>query len=200
MNYLAHIYLSGNNDLITIGNFIADGIKGKSYKNYQKEIQIGVVLHRNIDTFTDAHPTVRLSTKRLHEKYGHYSGIIVDILYDHFLAKNWSQYCHIPLKDFVENFYDSLEIYYELLPLRIQKMMPYMITDNWLLSYASIEGISRVLDGMNRRTKNRSGMDEAINELEEFYSEFETEFSAFFDELTAFSKEKLKELTNTMLE
>ena len=102
-------------------------------------------------------------------------------MYDHFLAKNWSRYSDVPLHDYVENFYDSLEAHYELLPLRIQKMMPYMLADNWLLSYASVEGISRVLEGMNRRTKNRSGMDKAVNELELFYSEFETEFKNLFE-------------------
>lgn len=199
MNYLAHIYLSGDNDLVTVGNFIADGIKGKTYKNYPRDIQIGILLHRNIDTYTDAHKTVRLSTKRLHENYGHYSGVIVDILYDHFLAKNWSAYSNIPLAKYVDTFYDSLEDNYSALPSRIQKMMPYMISDNWLLSYASIEGISKVLDGMNRRTKNRSGMDKAVHELELFYKEFETEFSSFFDELITFSSEKLKELNETVL-
>jgi len=194
MNYLAHIYLSGKNDLVTIGNFIADGIKGKDYKKYSKDIQIGILLHRNIDTFTDSHKTVRKSTKRLHEKYGHYSGVIVDILYDHFLAKNWNIYSNTPLKTYINTFYDSLEDHYEILPMRIQKMMPYMITDNWLLSYASIDGISRVLEGMNRRTKNRSGMDKAIHELEEFYKEFESEFTVFFTELIAFSKFKLEEI------
>lgn len=199
MNYLAHIYLSGDNDLVTVGNFIADGIKGKNYKKYPRDLQIGILLHRNIDTYTDAHKTVRISTKRLHENYGHYSGVIVDILYDHFLAKNWSTYSDIPLADYVDTFYDSLEDNYSVLPSRIQKMMPYMVSDNWLLSYASIEGIARVLEGMNRRTKNRSGMDKAVNELEFFYKEFETEFSSFFDELIVFSKEKLKELNQTIL-
>lgn len=192
MNYLAHIYLSGDNDLVTIGNFIADGIKGKRYKKYSKDIQIGILLHRHIDTYTDAHKTVRISTKRLHEKYGHYSGVIVDILYDHFLAKNWTTYSDVPLGEYIENFYVSLETHYNILPLRIQKMMPYMLADNWLLSYASIDGISRVLDGMNRRTKNRVSMNEAVIELEAFYTEFETEFSAFFDELIASSKQKLE--------
>jgi acyl carrier protein phosphodiesterase len=193
MNYLAHIYLSGDNDLVTIGNFIADGIKGKSYKEYPKDIQIGILLHRNIDTFTDAHEVVRQSTKRLHEKYGHYSGIIVDILYDHFLAKNWSNYSDVPLNSYVEHFYELLEAHYELLPLRIQKMMPYMMTDNWLVNYASIDGISKALEGMDRRTKNRSGMKDAVTELELFYSDFETEFSTFFEELIRFSKIKLEE-------
>lgn len=199
MNYLAHIYLSGENDLVTIGNFIADGIKGKDYKKYSKEIQIGILLHRNIDTYTDAHKTVRKSTKRLHEKYGHYSGVIVDILYDHFLARNWNQYSNTLLEDYTNTFYDSLENHYDMLPLRIQKMMPYMMTDNWLLNYASIEGISRVLDGMNRRTKNRSGMNEAVQELEEFYNEFENEFTMFFGELITFSKQKLEEHTLNLL-
>lgn len=198
MNYLAHIYLSGESDLVTIGNFMADGVKGKQYKKFSKEIQIGILLHRHIDTFTDAHKTVRQSTKRLHKKYGHYSGIIVDILYDHFLAKNWGKYSDIPLDEYVEAFYNALEEHYNLLPLRIQKMMPFMITDNWLLSYASIEGIQRVLDGMNRRTKNRSGMHEATKELEVFYNDFEAEFTSFFDELIEFSKLKLKELNNNL--
>jgi len=194
MNYLAHIYLSGNNTEITIGNFIADGIRGKRYTKYPVNIQKGILLHRQIDTFTDAHPTVRLSTKRLHKNYSHYSGVIVDILYDHFLAKNWHLYSEDPLTEYIEGFYDSLEDHFELLPSRIQKMMPYMIADNWLLSYAKIEGIQKVLNGMNRRTKNISGMHTATNELQEFYAEFEQEFTSFFEELRAFSKQKLLDI------
>lgn len=194
MNFLAHIYLSGDNDLVTIGNFIADGIKGKDYKKFPKDIQKGILLHREIDTYTDAHKTVRKSTKRLHKKYSHYSGVIVDILYDHFLAKNWIQYSTVPLEIYVQDFYNSLEMNYDILPDRIRKMIPYMIADNWLLSYASIEGITKVLSGMNRRTKNRSGMHEAVVELEAFYVQFETEFSQFFNELIFFSNLKLKEL------
>lgn len=196
MNFLAHIYLSGNNKQITIGNFIADGIRGKKYLKYPKDIQTGILLHRQIDTFTDAHKTVRVSTKRLHKNYGHYSGVIVDILYDHFLAKNWNQYSNVPLAEYIEDFYTNLQDNFEILPSRIQKMMPYMISDNWLLSYASIEGIAKVLDGMNRRTQNRSQMNLAINELQEFYNDFEDEFTHFFDELIHFSAKKLKEIEN----
>ena len=191
MNYLAHIYLSGNNKMLTIGNFIADGIRGKKYKTYPMEVQKGILLHRQIDTFTDAHPTVRQSTKRLHENYGHYSGIIVDILYDHFLAKNWSKYSDVPLEDYAENFYQILTDNIEILPQRILKMMPHLISGNWLLSYATKEGIAKVLDGMNKRTKNRSQMNLATKELDLFYDEFEAEFTSFFEELIAFSEEKL---------
>ncbi len=195
MNFLAHIYLSGEDELVTIGNFMADGIRGKQYKQYPEKIQTGILLHRAIDSFTDAHPTVRRSTKRLHKNYSHYSGIIVDILYDHFLAKNWKDYSDIPLDTYVDRFYDSLEEHFELLPLRIQKMMPYMIADNWLLSYASIDGIAKVLEGMNRRTKNRSKMNNAVNELAEYYKEFEEEFTLFFKDLIDYSELKLKELS-----
>ena len=196
MNYLAHIYLSGENELVTIGNFIADGIKGKRYKMYVKDLQIGILLHRHIDTFTDAHDTFKQSTKRLHEKYGHYSGVIIDIFYDHFLAKNWNKYSDISLDNYITNFYHSLKTHYNILPPRIQKMMPFMVNDNWLLSYATIDGISKVLNGMNKRTKYRSNMNEAVKELEEFYAEFENEFTIFFDELIVSSQEKLKELNN----
>lgn len=197
MNFLAHIYLSGNNDLITIGNFIADSIKGKQYKDYPDGIKIGILLHREIDTFTDAHQTVRLSTKRLHKRYSHYSGVIVDILYDHFLAKNWLHYSNTPLELYVNHFYELLETNFDILPRQIQTMMPYMLSENWLLNYAKINGIQNVLNGMNRRTKNRAGMNRATEELLEFYSEFENEFTSFFEELRSFSNKKLDELKST---
>jgi acyl carrier protein phosphodiesterase len=197
MNFLAHIYLSGDNEFVTIGNFIADGIRGKSYKKFPIDVQIGILLHRKIDTYTDAHPIVRQSTKRLHKNYSHYSGVIVDILYDHFLAKNWKDYSNVPLEVYVEQFYDSLEANFEMLPNRTQRMLPHMIADNWLLSYAKIEGIQRVLDGMNRRTKNVSGMNTATNELKQYYTEFENEFTSFFEELRAFTKQKRINITKT---
>ncbi|WP_298520896.1 acyl carrier protein phosphodiesterase [uncultured Kordia sp.] len=194
MNFLAHIYLSHNDDEIKIGNFIADSVRGKKHQEYPPKIQKGILLHRHIDTYTDAHPTVRMSTKRLHKNYSHYSGVIVDILYDHFLAKNWKNYSDIPLETYVNDFYLLLEDHFEILPQNVKRLLPHMIHDNWLLSYASIEGITKVLEGMNRRTQNRSKMNLAVVELQEFYDEFEAEFTSFFDELIEFSKQKLNEL------
>lgn len=195
MNYLAHIYLSEENEGITIGNFIADGIKGKKYLKFPEEIQKGIILHRAIDSFTDQHPIVKKSTKRLHKNYGHYSGVIVDILYDHFLAKNWKRYSDTPLEEYIDTFYTLLRSNIEILPMRIQKMMPYMISDNWLLSYASLKGISKILYQMNYyRTKQKSKMNFAILELEKYYDEFESEFTSFFEELRTFSQHKIKSL------
>ena len=194
MNYLAHIYLSNEEEEITLGNFIADGVKGKKYVQFPLGIQQGILLHRAIDSFTDAHPIVRKSTKRLHKKYGHYSGVIVDILYDHFLAKNWTQYHSIPLHKYTENFYNLINSNFDRLTPRIQKMMPYMIEQNWLLSYASIDGIGKILDQMNRRTNNQSKMNLAVLELTTYYKEFEEEFTLFFEDLKKYSKNKIIEL------
>ncbi|HPF10668.1 MAG TPA: acyl carrier protein phosphodiesterase [Flavobacteriaceae bacterium] len=194
MNFLAHIYLSGNDEGVIIGNFIADGIKGKKYLKYPASIQKGILLHRGIDSFTDHHPIVKQSTARLHKNYGHYSGVIVDILYDHFLAKNWKRYHKTPLADYVAAFYDLLKDNFEMLPVRIQRMMPYMISDNWLYSYRSRDGIAKILSQMNIRTKGKSKMNLAILDLEAHYDAFEEEFTSFFAELMDYTKNKLAEL------
>lgn len=190
MNFLAHIYLSFDDKDITLGNFFADHIRGNQYKHLPEKVQKGILLHREIDTFTDAHPIARQSSKRLHKNFSHYSQVIVDIFYDHFLAKNWSDYSDVPLDEYVERFYDLLEENYDLLPVATKRMMPYMIAENWLLSYADLAGIDKVLNGMNRRTKNKSRMNFAILDLEASYTDFEDEFTAFFEELITFSRQK----------
>ena len=194
MNFLAHIYLSGDNDLIKIGNFMADGIRGKHFETFPLDVQKGIVLHRAIDTFTDAHPVFRLSTKKLHERYHHYSGVIVDVFYDHFLAKNWSQYSNENLEDYIQRFYQSLNDNKTILTERTIGLMPYMIQQNWLWNYRTVEGIKQILTQMDSRTKNKSKMRFATEELQECYSEFEQEFTAFFEDLRIYAKQKLIEL------
>ena len=192
MNFLAHIYLSFDEPQITLGNFFADHIRGNKFHHLPDMVQKGILLHREIDTFTDSHEVPKKSSKRLHKNYSHYSRVIVDIFYDHFLAKNWNNYSTIPLKVYVSNFYDLLEANFNLLPISTQKMMPYMVADDWLYNYSNLDGISRVLDGMNRRTQNRSKMNFAIVDLEEHYADFEHEFTIFFKELITFSKYKFQ--------
>ncbi|HCE55823.1 MAG TPA: DUF479 domain-containing protein [Lutibacter sp.] len=194
MNFLAHLYLSKENKNILIGNFIADAVKGKKHENYPKEIQAGILLHRQIDYFTDTHSIVRRSKRRLHERYDHYDGVIIDILYDHFLAKNWHQYSEIPLEIYAKNVYSFFQKNIEIFPEKIQKLLPYMIEYNWLVSNASIEGIQKILTGMNKRTKGISKMDLATEDLIIHYKDFEADFTTFFIELMQFAEEKTKEL------
>ena len=173
---------------------MADGIRGHDYLKFPDDVIKGVLLHRAIDTFTDAHPIFRKSKHRLHENYGHYSGIVIDIFYDHFLAKNWTNYCEQPLEDFASNFYKSLELHYDITTERTKGMMPYMTERNWLVSYATIAGIGMILFQMDHRTKNKGNMKNAIKELQQYYNQFEEEFTLFFEELRTHSKEKLAAL------
>lgn len=194
MNFLAHIHLSGENEFIKIGNFMADGVQGKQYINFPPAIQKGILLHRAIDTFTDAHPIFRQSTKRLHSRYHHYAGVIVDMYYDHFLAKNWPDYHPENLDLYANTFYQSLLDNHSLLTTKTQNVLPYMMEYNWLVSYESISGLERILTQMDHRTKNQSLMRFATEELITYYDEFETEFLLFYDEVQLFSKDKLAQL------
>lgn len=198
MNFLAHIYLSGDDDFVKIGNFMADSIRGSQYLDYPNSLQKCILLHRHIDSFTDAHPIYRKSKHRLHEKYGHYSGVIMDIAYDHFLAKNWSKYSYEKLEDYAADFYQLMQDNYEILTERTKGMLPYMIGRNWLVSYATIAGLEMILFQMDYRTKHRAHMQEAIVEIQDFYTEFESEFFQFFEELVLSCQQKLIELNEIL--
>jgi len=173
---------------------MADSIRGNHYLDYPDELRKGILLHRYIDTFTDAHPIYRKSKHRLHEKYGHYSGVIMDIVYDHYLAKNWATYSDVSLEEYAATFYKLLQDNYDILTEKTQKMIPYMIARNWLVAYATLEGLETILFQMDYRTKHRANMQEAIVEIQLFNKEFEEEFTLFFEELRKHCEEKLTEL------
>lgn len=175
---------------------MADGIRGNDYLDYPEGIQKGIILHREIDTFTDSHPIFRQSKHRIQQKYNHYSGVIIDLYYDHFLAKNWSNYSATPLAEYVNQFYELLQKNQSLLSPRMLKICPVMIEHNWLLDYASFEGISKILMQMDYRTKMKSNMSEAPKELWADYDLFENEFTSFFEELILYCDKKKAELNN----
>ena len=143
-------------------------------------------LHRAIDTFTDNHTIVKTSKRRLHERYGHYDGVIIDIFYDHFLAKNWKDYSQIPLDIFTQSVYGVLTTNKNLLPEKTKEVLPYLIKYNWLYNYQFKKAISDVLNGMDRRTKGKSQMNLAIEDLEIYYEVLENDFKLFFKELKEF--------------
>jgi acyl carrier protein phosphodiesterase len=193
MNFLAHLYLSGDDTPVMLGNFIGDFIKGKNLtERVGPEMARGIELHREIDFFTDQHPIVTESKKRLRPKYRHYSGVIVDVFYDHFLAKNWNDYHGQPLPAYADHVYALLQKNASLLPERVNQMLPYMIKGNWLVNYSTLEGIHRALSGMARRTPYESKMDESVVDLQEEYEKFKTEFVMFFPELEKHCKDWLK--------
>lgn len=188
MNFLAHIYLSFDHPGISIGNFMADGLKRQRLEHFPTDFQKGVMLHRAIDEFTDQHPIFKKSCKRIFKVHGHYSRVIVDIFYDHFLALKWTNYHSVPLEVFAQDFYTLLDNYFEELPLKTQHLFPYMKKQNWLVAYKKIEGIDQILKGMQRRTKFSAKLDEASKDLIMYYTDFENDFDTFFKELIIFSK------------
>jgi acyl carrier protein phosphodiesterase len=198
MNFLAHLYLSGDNTKIMVGNFIGDFVKGRNaLEKFESEIIKGIEFHRAIDAFTDTHPIVSQSKDRLRPKYRHYSGVITDVFYDHYLAKNWSAYHAESLPDFADHAYQIIKSFDEILPLAVKQMLPYMIKGNWLVNYANVEGIHRALSGMSQRTPYESKMDEATTDLIENYTQFKAEFDIFFPLLAAHCKIKIEELNQT---
>lgn len=192
MNFLAHLYLSENNHNIMVGNFIADAVKGKSYLNYDEKIQKGIILHREIDTFTDQHPIVRQSKRRLNIRYNHFRGIIIDIFYDHFLAKNWSQFSNIPLNLYTTEIYKILEKNNNIYPPNVKKLLYFMVLEDWLMSYQNIDEIKKVLTRMSQRTKHQSYMELATEDLLLYYNDFENDFLLFFNDIINFTQSKIK--------
>lgn len=186
MNYLAHVLLSGNNEEVVIGNFIGDYVKGAHFKKYSESIRKGILLHRGIDLFTDRNKTVKKSKSLLKKKYGKYSGIIIDIFYDHFLAKNWHKFSSQSLKDYTQNLHKILNKYFEILPVEVKKFIPSFINKDWIKTYKSIEGVEKVLIRMSSVTTLPDETDYAINVLRYNYNEIEDDFLNFFPELVEY--------------
>jgi acyl carrier protein phosphodiesterase len=184
---LAHIYLSQNDDDIKIGNFLGDFVKGRLNKltnaQYSNEVINGMALHREIDFFTDNHPIVRQSIKRLQSKYHKLSGIVVDMFYDHILAKNFAIYSEISLEEFADNFYFLLQARNSEIPISMNKMIQAMIVGNWFVKYKSYEGIEWALMGISKRLSFQSGIEQATEELRKDYDLYEAEFHLFFPDL-----------------
>ena len=194
MNFLAHIYLSGSDKELQIGNFIADGIRGKDYLKFPHQVSKGIILHRAIDTFTDSHEIFRNTKKIFQPKYGLYSGIIVDLVYDHFLAKDWKKYHSEDLYTFTQNFYALLEANKDILPDKTLYLLPYMKSQNWLYNYKTIEGIGEIMAQMDRRTLFKSNMTEAVKDLTFYYNDIQHDFNLFFVELIKYMQIKLLEI------
>lgn len=195
MNFLAHVFLSGVDEQLILGNLIADAVKGKQFENYDLNVKNGIIMHRQIDKFTDDHAIVRQSKKRLEEDYKKFAGIIVDIYYDHFLSLNFNKYSKIHLNTIAHNAYQILIRNYDILPPTSKRILPYMVNHNWLVNYADLDFLKRVFHGMSRRTKFNSGMETAVDALKKDYLSYEEEFMEFFPQLITYSEKLIRGLT-----
>jgi acyl carrier protein phosphodiesterase len=191
MNFLAHAYLSfGQPELIT-GNMISDFVKGKRRYDYPNEIQRGIELHRRIDTFTDAHIATNAAKDIFRKDYRLYSGPIVDVVFDHFLANDDDIFSESSLKIFTENIYEVLEKNSQFLPLRFISVLSYMKADNWLYNYRNKEGVRKSLKGLIRRSAFLSESESAFTSFNERYSELGNCYKSFFGDVKLFAHQQL---------
>jgi acyl carrier protein phosphodiesterase len=186
MNYLAHLYLSGDSDEIKLGNFIGDYVKGNKYQNYPEMVAFGIRMHRSIDSFTDQHPDVKECNKLLYPGFGRYSGIVSDIFFDHFLAANFHDYSAYTLKKFAKDAHKVFISNFLLLPFRVQQFLPFLIHHKRLESYARRETMFHVLEIMSSRTSLPSNSHWATEILDREYGQFEALFRSFFNEMIGF--------------
>ncbi len=186
MNFLAHIYLSGSSEEILVGNFIGDYVKGHDYILYPKKIRQGILLHRSIDSFTDKHSITRSCKAYIREEYGKYSGIVIDIFYDHFLAVNWSDFSRISLSRYIHRQYEILDSHWDFFPEGVKGFFPYFIRSNWLEAYASLDGLESVLRRMALRTSLPDHSEYAIRQLRANYSVLEKHSLDFLREITEY--------------
>lgn len=194
MNFLAHLKLSDDNEDLMIGNFIADSVRKVEYQHFKPGVIAGIELHHKIDFFTDHHPIVEDSKERLRPRQHKYAGVVVDILFDHFLARKFEDYHPQPLSEFAENSYNLFHRRWDELPLGIQHMLPYMEADNWLVNYGERKGLERVFRGMSRRASFNNEMANAVDHLFENYHLFEAEFDQFFPLLNEYVQEEISRL------
>lgn len=190
MNYLAHSYLSYQKPDLIIGNFIADSVRGNQFEGLTDGIIEGIRLHRKIDTFTDSHPIYLTSKHRFSKDFDKYSGVLMDIIYDHYLAKNFEQYSSLSLQTHADGIYDILKNNHDFLPENAKRFYGYMTERNILFHYSTLNGIETVLTHLSGRIRNRYELQLAIPILETNYQEIEEEFTIFFSDLEAFCQEQ----------
>jgi acyl carrier protein phosphodiesterase len=190
LNFLAHIYLSGDSPEVRMGNIIGDYIKGNHYSSYPELVRTGIVMHRDIDRFTDSHPIVKLTNHLFVERYHKYSGIVTDILYDHFLANLWSIYSADDFNLYIRGIYHLLKDNWESIPVEMREFASRCMENNWIKSYAEIDGIGRILWMMSQRTSLPDESKFAIEILNSNYTVIEDMFREYFPQLVGFIEHK----------
>lgn len=190
MNYLAHLYLSEDSDDSILGSIIADFVKGPLVDQYPREILTAINTHRKVDAFTDAHQIVLKSRTLFSPKRRRFAGIIIDVVFDHFLAKNWSSYSKLELDTFINQSYSILKRYKRLLPADLKFVVPRMIEEDWLGSYRYLDAIGVTLDRISKRIERRfnrqNNLRGAIEEVELSYDVLRGNFESFFPELISY--------------
>lgn len=195
MNYLAHAVLSFDDPNILTGNMVSDFVKGKMKYTFPLEIQKGIELHRMIDEFTDRHPVTAEAKLFFRPAYRLYSGAFVDIVYDHFLANDPTEFKSADLLlKFTDTVYHSMEENKTNWPVMFTTLFHYMKNDNWLYSYRLVTGMNKSFHGLVRRARYMDDAEPAFKVFMENYTALQVCYENFFPELKEFSLNSLRNL------
>ncbi len=192
MNYLAHACLSFNDPDILVGNMISDFVKGKQQFSFSAEIRQGIILHREIDEFTDKHPVTHEAKKIFQADYRLYSAAFTDVAFDHFLATDESRFSEASLKKFCDDTYHSLEKYSTVFPLRFAAMFPHMKKQNWLFNYRTESGIQRSFEGLVYRATYMHESETAFRLFQQYHGTLKNCFDRFYPDLENFAYQRFK--------
>jgi acyl carrier protein phosphodiesterase len=185
MNYLAHMLCSNDSPSSMLGNFLADFVKGDVEGRFPCEVVEGIRHHRKLDFFTDTHEDFCSSRRLISSPRRRYAGIIIDVLYDHFLATNWDRYCSTPLDEFVGHVYENLGRHRVEIPYPVPLVIEKMVREDWLQSYGTADGIDQTLKRISRRLRHENPMATAIEELEQNHDCLRYHFLSFFPQVLA---------------
>lgn len=183
MNYLAHLYLSGPSDGVKLGNFIGDYVKGNRFTRYPTEIRKGILLHRQIDSFMDEHPLSHASAELFRARYTRFSRVIIDVVYDHYLAKNWDKYSDQSLHDFVNEVHKLFITNYFILPPQVRQFLPFLIRSRRMENYQHLSGIEKTLKIMANHTVLPDHSAWAVEQIVKNDRQLQEQFTGFFEDI-----------------
>ncbi|HBG87417.1 MAG TPA: DUF479 domain-containing protein [Marinilabiliaceae bacterium] len=193
MNYLSHLFLSGSSEGVKVGNFIGDFVKGSRHNRYAPEIQKGILLHRQIDSFMDSHPVTKASSELFRSRYRRYAKVLIDIVYDHFLAVNWELYREQSLHQFVSESHNILLRHYFIMPGPVKQFLPFLIRSRRMENYRLLSGIERTLKIMSENSSMPEHSEWAIAQIKEHYDTIDSQFKVFFEDIMAMSAKFIDE-------
>ncbi|MBB4818842.1 acyl carrier protein phosphodiesterase [Pseudomonas alcaligenes] len=188
MNYLAHLHLGGDQPAQLLGSLYGDFVKGPLDGRWPADIEAGIRLHRRIDVFTDAHPLTAEAKALFPASRRRVASILLDLFFDHCLARDWRRYAEVPLPAFTGQVYRVLAEE-PALPERLAFIAPRMAAQDWLGSYQDFAIIEQVLVGMSRRFSRPGLLDGAYEEIEQLYQPLSETFRRFYPELQGFARE-----------
>lgn len=182
MNYLVHLHLSDPTPGCLLGNLMGDFVKGRLPEDYPPQIRFGLAMHRRVDTFANSSPAFLRSKSRLDPRYHYFRAIMVDVFYDHFMARYWEEFASEPLEVFARRIYRFLDEHFADLPPGLQAVAPRMISHNWLVSYRQQATIGRVLERLSKRLTRANPLGEGLAQLEQSYPLLKEDFREFLEE------------------